>query len=195
MINNYTKHKSNLQRTIKVIPIGGPAQNGKDTTGGKLKAQLEAAGYRVLLIHHADLLKDMARSIFGWDGQKDEKGRQLLQFMGTDVVRKKRPDFWVEHILSVLDLFDNEWDYVIIPDSRFPNEIDAYKETGYNTTYIRVVRPNFVSPLTPEQLAHPSETALNDYIPDILVENDGSLEDLDVKVSEIVKTLVGKENK
>lgn len=191
MSNLYTKHMENNTRKTVVIPVGGPAQNGKDTIGGKLEKYFTAAGKNVLVIHHADLLKYMAKSMFGWDGQKDEKGRQLLQYMGTDVVRKKRPDFWVEHILSLLDLFDGDWDYVIIPDSRFPNEIDAYKEAGYPTTYIRIVRPNFVSPLTPEQLNHPSETALNNYEPDILVTNDGTLEDLDIKAEEIVKILTG----
>ncbi len=191
MSNLYTKHMENITRKTVVIPVGGPAQNGKDTIGGKLEKCFTAAGKNVLVIHHADLLKYMAKSMFGWDGQKDEKGRQLLQYMGTDVVRKKRPDFWVEHILSLLDLFDGDWDYVIIPDSRFPNEIDAYKEAGYKTTYIRIVRPNFVSPLTPEQLNHPSETALNDYEPDILVINDGTLEDLDIKAEEIVTILTG----
>lgn len=190
-MKTYTKHLENITRKTVVIPVGGPAQNGKDTIGGKLSATLTNMGKKVLVIHHADLLKYMAKSMFGWDGQKDERGRHLLQYMGTDVVRKQRPDFWVEHILSILDLFNGDWDYVIIPDSRFPNEIDAYKEAGYNTTYIRIVRPNFVSPLTPEQLKHPSETALNDYVPDILVQNDGSLEDLDVKVLEIANKLVG----
>lgn len=187
----YTNHMTKLPRKTVVIPVGGPAQNGKDTIGGKLEAALTSLGKKVLVIHHADLLKYMAKSMFGWDGQKDEKGRHLLQYMGTDVVRKKRPDFWVEHILSLLDLFDGDWDFVIIPDSRFPNEIDAYKEAGYPTTYIRIVRSNFVSPLTPEQLKHPSETALNDYIPDILIQNEGTLEDLDVKAMEIAKNLVG----
>jgi hypothetical protein len=192
-MNIYTNHLANTPRKTTVVTIGGPAQNGKDTTAGILKARLEQPDMnkKVLLIHHADLLKDMAKSLFGWDGKKDEKGRTLLQYMGTDVVRKKRPDYWVEHILSLLDLFDEEWDFVLIPDSRFPNEIDAYKDAGYNTRYVRVVRPGYDNGLTPEQLAHPSETALNNYPTDIVVVNDGNLEQLTIKVDSLAKELVG----
>ena len=42
-------------------------------------------------------------------------------------------------------------------------------------THMRVIRQNFVSPLTPEQQNHPSETALDHVTPDFLIVNDGTL--------------------
>lgn len=163
---------------MRVIAISGKAQNGKDTTAGYLKCALESDGYRVLVTHYADLLKYMCKQYFGWGGQKDDAGRQILQYVGTDVIRNKRPDFWVDFVISVIDLFPDEWDYVLIPDCRFPNEIERLKSSGLDTTHIRVRRSNFISPLTAEQQMHPSETALDNVKPDYYIENKGSLNEL-----------------
>ena len=67
---------------------------------------------------------------------------------------------------------------MLIPDCRFPNEIDYLKEAGLDTVNLRVVRKDFKSPLTTEQQAHPSETALDDVEPDYYITNNGSLTDL-----------------
>ena len=128
--------------------------------------------------HYADLLKYICKQFFGWDGQKDDAGRHILQYVGTDIIRQKRPDYWVGFVTSILELFPNEWDYVLIPDCRFPNEIDYLKEAGMDTVNLRVVRKDFKSPLTPEQQAHPSETALDDVEPDYYITNNGSMTDL-----------------
>ena len=53
----------------------------------------------------------------------------------------------------------------------------------FDTIYIRVERPNFVSRLTKEQLNHPSELALDDYAPDYKIINDSSKSELLAKVS------------
>ena len=167
---------------MKVIAISGHAQNGKDTVAGIMERYLKEHGSSVLITHYADLVKYICKTIFGWDGKKDESGRQLLQYVGTDVVRRKAPDFWVDFIVAVLTLFDGNWDYVLIPDTRFPNEIDKLKSKGFDVCHLRVVRPNFVSPLTPEQQAHPSETALDNIAPDFTVVNDGTLDDLNARI-------------
>ena len=155
----------------KFICIGGKAQNGKDTSAGMLKDSLESRGYKVLITHYADLLKYMCKTFFGWNGEKDDYGRTLLQKVGTEGVRSQKPDFWVDFVLDVVTLFPNEWDYVIIPDARFPNEIDRIKDRGYEMVYIKVRRENFVSPLSEEQQHHPSEIALDGVIPDITIYN------------------------
>lgn len=123
-------------------------------------------------------------AFFGWDGKKNEKGRTLLQKVGTDAIRAQRPDYWVSFITDVMELFPEEWDYVLIPDCRFPNEVDYVKDAGFDTIHLRVVRKNFVSPLTPEQQIHPSETALDNVEADYYITNDGSLKDLQNSVVE-----------
>lgn len=167
---------------MRVVCISGKAQHGKDTTAGMIKNELESRGKKVLVTHYADLLKYICRSFFGWNGEKDEAGRQLLQYVGTDVVRKQRPDFWVDFISSVLKLFPGHWDYVLIPDCRFPNEIDAMKKQGFDVIGLRIKRLGFKSPLTEEQQNHPSETALDNYPMDYKIINNGTLGDLEAAV-------------
>lgn len=172
---------------MKILAISGHAKNGKDTVAGLLRVALKADGNRVLVAHYADLLKYICRTFFDWDGNKDEKGRHILQYVGTDVIRKQAPDFWVDFISSVLTYFNENWDWVLIPDSRFPNEIDKLASNGFDVTHIRVVRPNFKSPLTEEQQKHPSETALDDVEPDFYIYNEGSIEDLETKIKVWIK--------
>lgn len=176
---------------MKVICISGKARHGKDTLAGMLNEQLAAKGFRVLTTHFGDLVKYICEKFFNWDGAKDEKGRTLLQYVGTDVVRKQCPNYWTDFIVSVLELFPNEWDYVLIPDCRFPNEVECFIEHGMDTTLIRINRPNFVSNLTPEQLKHPSETAMDDYPPNLYVINDGTLEDLSDSIKDILAFIGG----
>lgn len=170
---------------MKVVLISGHAQNGKDACANIIKGCLVRSGKKVLVCHYGDLLKYICKTFFEWDGLKDNRGRTLLQYVGTDVIRAKREDYWVDFITGILGLFQNEWDYVLIPDTRFPNEVERMKEQ-FDTTHIRVERKHFKSPLSLEQQSHPSETALDSCVPDVLVQNDGSLEDLHKKIEEMI---------
>lgn len=163
---------------MKVIAVSGHARHGKDTVANILQKQLQEDGNRVLITHYADLLKYICTTFFGWNGEKDETGRTLLQYVGTDVVRKKNPDYWVDFVADILNYFEDQWDYVVIPDTRFPNEFNRLKERGLDAVHLRIVRPDFASPLTKEQQEHPSETALDDVKPDFYIVNDSDLKTL-----------------
>lgn len=173
---------------MKIFCISGKAQHGKDTTANFMCEALEEKGKSVLIFHYADLLKYIAKQYFGWDGVKDENGRKLLQELGTDVIRKKNPDYWVMFAVGFLRLFIDRWDYVLIPDCRFPNEINVLKEAGFDVTHIRVKRPNFDNGLTPEQQWHPSEIALDNIKADQIITNAGTLNDLK-ELMDLVMTL------
>lgn len=159
------------QPSPTIICISGKAQNGKDTSAAIFKTELEKLNKKVLIVHYADYLKFICANYFGWNGKKDVEGRALLQKVGTDIVRKKVPDFWVDSFISVINLFPGEWDYIIIPDTRFPNEINKLKSNLFKTIHVRVKRENFNSPLTKEQQMHPSETALDKTKHDYLITN------------------------
>ena len=174
---------------MKVICISGKAQNGKDTTASFMKQALEAKGQRVLIAHFGDLVKYICKTFFGWDGQKDERGRTLLQYVGTDKIRAVSPDYWVDFIVNILTIFKDEWDYVLIPDCRFPNEYEIFPHYGFDTVLLRVERPDFDSPLTPEQQAHRSETALDDYPYDYTIVNNENLIDLRLSIDTVLEIL------
>lgn len=171
---------------MKVILISGKAQNGKDTAASILHSSLTNDGKKVLITHYADLLKFICKNYFGWDGQKDEKGRQMLQYVGTDVIRVKDPTLWVDFVAKMLKYFHSNWDYVIIPDCRFPNEITVMSD-AFDTVHLRVTREDFESPLTEEQLKHPSETALDNVEPDYYIPNNGTIKDLESTIIKWIK--------
>lgn len=179
---------------MRVYCISGKARHGKDTVGKFIQEAISERGLisrDALLIHNADLLKFICEKFFGWDGKKDERGRSLLQTVGTDVVRKKNPDFWVDFLINVIKLFDPDmWTDVIIPDCRFPNEIRRWKEeySYFDVVHIRVERPECApDQLTAEQMRHSSETALDGYPADHVIVNDGTPEDLRAKVYKILE--------
>lgn len=158
-----------------VILLSGKAQSGKDFIANIMKQQFEENGNKVLVTHYADLLKYILKTFFNWDGKKDKHGRHLLQYVGTDVIRKKMPDYWVNFISQMISFFPNEWNYILIPDARFPNEIEVIqKNPDVNVITIRIHRPNYKSKLTEEQQQHPSETSLDEYGFDYYVTNDGT---------------------
>ena len=135
---------------MKVITISAKAKSGKDFCANLIKQKLETRGNKVLITHYADLLKYICKTFFNWDGKKNMEGRTLLQYVGTDVIRQKNPDYWVNFLIGIFNLFPDEWDYVLIPDTRFPNENNLLKEY-YDVTTVRVTRPNYDNGLTEEQ--------------------------------------------
>ena len=162
---------------MRVILISGSARFGKDSTAFMMKELLEKQKKKVLIIHYADNLKLFAKNYFGWSGQKDRKGRELLQWLGTDVIRKNYEDTWVDMVVALLKGIKTLYDYIIIPDVRFPNEIDRMRD-NFDCITVRVIRPNFDNGLTEEQRKHPSETALDNYPMEYELINDGDLEKL-----------------
>ena len=165
---------------MRVVCISGKARHGKDTFAEYLRGNLEAGGNRVLIIHYADQLKFICEKYFGWDGKKDERGRSILQRVGTETARAIDPYIWIKYVDLFLGIFGRQFDYVLIPDCRFPNEID-WLRGKYETLSVDISRGgSFDNGLTDEQKNHPSETALDDYKDfDIFVFNSSGLRELD----------------
>ena len=172
----------------KIILISGKAENGKTTAAKQMKKVFESRGYRAVITRYAKYLKEIAKDYCGWDGNKDEKGRKLLQELGTDIIRNKlnKPDFHVGRICEDIEVCADYVDYVIIDDTRFPNEIyyplakfgkdkivtykvnriELVDADSYENTLSEVEQNNmrpYQNSLTPEQRKHPTETALDDY--------------------------------
>ena len=174
---------------MKVILISGKATCGKDTFANLLENELSFQDKKVLICHFADLVKYIATKFFNWNGEKDEYGRTLLQHIGTENVRSIYPNFWVDFIVDILKVFNGSWDYVLIPDTRFPNEIDIPIARGLNAISVRIERPNHISDLTDEQLNHSSETALDKYKFNYHIENSGDVNDLRNTAKDLIEML------
>ena len=139
-----------------IIGICGLIGSGKGTVADTL-----VGTHNFKKISFADRLKDGVAAIFGWDRdalegdtdesrywreQKDqywssETGREItprlvLQEFGTDCMRNGFYDgIWVSMVKQ--DIINNPETNWVIPDVRFPNEIDMIKSVGGEVWQIR----------------------------------------------------------
>lgn len=158
---------------MKLIALCGAAGAGKDTVADMLP-------YPKLAF--ADLLYDEVALDFGVEVSmlKDRRNketpqkwlgslspREALQLWG-DYRRDVDPDYFVKAMEARLC---NESRYVIT-DVRFKNEADMVRSLG--GLIIQVVRPGVSAGHT----GHASDTAGDEFYPDGIICNDGSLEDL-----------------
>ena len=103
-------------------------------------------------------------------GKKIINVRQMLQFIGTDLIRKYDNDWHVKKIRSIISNHDDV-NYVI-DDVRFPNEKTMVEEMGGKCWY--VIRPNLK-----EVSHHASEESLkSECFGDNVIINDDTLEAL-----------------
>lgn len=118
----------------------------------------------VKLYHFADYLKAICvdlfdlthEQVYGTDDQKNtatpygKTARDFLQYFGTDVMRNIKDTVWVDYTIS--KILKDKSELALIPDVRFPNEVDAIHEAG--GIVIRLTRDTKSSD-------HPCETALD----------------------------------
>lgn len=90
--------------------------------------------------------------------------RQLLQFIGTDLIRKYNVNW---HVNKIREMIDPKKNY-IIDDVRFPNELNLIRELGGDCWFI--IRPKIDNVSN-----HESETALTwrDFGNKIIINDDG----------------------
>lgn len=176
---------------MRIVCLCAKAQHGKDFAASILKEKLEQQGKKVLIIHFADYLKFISREYFGWDGNKDEKGRTILQQIGTEKIRTRDPDFHVGILTRFIKVFAEDYDYFLISDCRFSNEIEYPRDKKLNVISLHIERLNFENSLTPEQRQHRSEIALDNFKFDYYLESESGREAMEIEVDKFVDFLIG----
>jgi len=172
---------------MQIILLSAKAQNGKSETAKIIKNKLEVKNNKVLITAYGNLVKFVCDKFFNSDGQKNEYNRSLWQRVGTDIIRKQNPNYWVDFIIDIVSMFPNEWDYIIIDDCRFENELRRWDRDGWNTTTVRINRLNFENNLTYDQKNHPSETELDNYHFDYVINAESGLNKLEVEVDKFLE--------
>lgn len=148
---------------MKILVISGKAGSGKDFLAEHIKQVYEKVyGWKVASIAFADPLKMVARGVYGWNGEKGENGRNLLQTLGTDIVHENNQLCWTNCIINILHGLRTEFDLFIIPDARFSHEIDHLKDELPDADII-TIRVEGKTSLKDDRAFHPSETSLDDY--------------------------------
>lgn len=162
-----------------MVLISGKAQHGKDTFAdglAKFVSRMRCGKSTFVKMSFAAGIKDLAYSL-GWNGEKDEKGRALLQTIGNGA-RQYDENIWVKNLIAKLDVLDDNLrpPFVAVSDCRHENEITYVKDWGEKNGYavytVRITRPDFDNGLTEAAKAHVSEVALDAHDFDLFLRND-----------------------
>jgi len=183
----------------RIIAFTGNARHGKDTCAAHLVRRYNYARFSL-----ASPLKAAACAMFAWspwqiESRKDEidpeygiSPRQVMQALGTDfgqyLLKKNYPEFarvtgrklWVKALLARA----KDEPLVVISDLCFPHEAEEIHKQG--GIVIRVWRPGY-----PVDKSHESEAAVCRVSEDFLASNDGTIEELERQLDEIMLQLLG----
>jgi hypothetical protein len=181
-----------------IILLHGPMGSGKSTLAAALHEQCAVIGRFYTVLPFAKPLKDVAKYM-GWNGEKDEKGRRLLQLIGTECGRKCiDPEIWVKKWLKAVEGASLDHDVVVCDDLRFHNEYQVAKTLvnhkvitiklkgrGYQVKgWWRKLIWNIKRWLG---LLHLSEMPLPDSLFDVILDNSKDLSMLDLFAASTIK--------
>jgi len=186
---------------MKIIGLGAYSRVGKDTTADLIVKKCQNLGLTAKKLPLAWKLKQICRDLYAWDGMQDpefydtpngEKYRdiklptlnmtpvEVWVAMGTPAIRACVYQMtWVDYILKT----DHGVDVLIVPDVRFPNEVEAFH--NHNAKLVKVVREGY---------------GPRDTVPDqALIGYDGwdlwiggTMRDLDIYATEITNWCTGR---
>ena len=181
-----------------ITMVSGRAGEGK-TTFAKYCQDILVADHQIssAIVPFARMVKETAL-FMGWDGEKDEKGRRLLQDIGN-TGRTFDIDLWARHAVDFIKQHPAEFEYVFVDDWRFPNEGNFLQEHYWPTVTVRVRRPKEYHTLLNSPLYNDiSEISLpeNDEYYDIIIQNDSTSQMLEEKARQFVEeTLIERGKK
>lgn len=182
----------------KIIAICGRKRSGKDTVANHL---CKLFGYKNVKI--SDQLKIVVKQLFNFTDNQvelDEKEsidirwgvspRQAMQFFGTEImqyeIQKLIPNigrlFWIRSFIERHIKTINENDRFIISDMRFLHEYEELKK--YNIFVITIERDHVCDHVCD----HASEREYLDIPANLIIHNDGTLEELLIKIDNTLST-------
>ena len=177
-----------------IIGLSGYAQSGKDTVANILVSKYEfervafADAIRSILWEMNPIVKDSGFTLqgvvnaYGWDKAKImfPEIRRLLQELGVSSRASLDEDVWVNAVLRKVN--DKTKKYVI-SDVRFENEAAIIKQMdGY---LWRVKRPGIEA-----VNGHVSESEMDGYKVDQILNNGGTIEELELLVQQRMDALI-----
>jgi len=150
------------------ITFAGKTRSGKTTSANYL---LRTYGF--IKISFTGKLIEFAHEFFPERFEKGEKPQELIQAL-REKLREIDSDVWVKYVTRKIETLPKDAD-IVIDDLHFPNEYEAVKSLGF-----LVVR------LDPNE----------DGLPyDVLLENDGKVEDLYHKLDALIRLLIAQKQK
>lgn len=193
---------SQFYKPLPDIGLFAKMRSGKD----EVFKILERMGFDVERVAFGDVMKESFFERFPHI-PKEPKPTKLLQQYGQ-AMREIDPDVWVRPTMNRkqlrADILSNAGLKVptfVFTDIRQPNEYQAVKDSGAFMVKIetplelRVKRMlELGETVTPEVLEAPTELYIDTFEPDFVIYNDGTLEDLQKQVIEMIYKIQEKRN-
>ena len=159
-----------------IIIINGTGGAGKDTF---VSFCSEVTG--VLNVSTVDKVKEAAKILVGWNGEKDEVSRKLL--VDLKQLSVDYNDAPTKYICSMAEEFKDSENNLMFVHIREAVEIEKAKKL-LNAKTLLITNPR-VKLIT----SNDSDGKVNEYNYDYYIVNDGTLDDLKYKASKFVEEL------
>ncbi len=185
-----------------LIAISGKAHSGKSTARKILMELIEQRypDYLAIKLSFADKLKDIAKELFGWDGDKEmyyymdnintpvpDRGRQLLINIGQ-LMRSIRANVWADYVMGTIkdyQEYSTTSNIFIVDDLRFRNELGVLEKFDGDFIKLKIERDSSLD------INDVSEKDLgNEKDWDVIITNDGNEEDLTERLKELLEHFV-----
>lgn len=172
---------------LRIVVVNGRPGSGKTTFEYIIKKKMSAF---CEMRSTVDLVKEIAMFYAGWDGNKDLKSRKFLsdlkdlltQFNNVpfnDIVRYK--DIWEDDMERYGVI---ERPHVLLVDSREPEEIQKFKDE-LDAVAVLIRRADVDN----QETSNHADANVFDFDYDWIIENNGSLEDLEQKTVDFLDLL------
>ena len=173
-----------------IILVSGKSNSGKGEVSKKLEQLLKSKNKHVIRCSLSTYIRELTKNDFYWNGIDTLESRI---FMGE--VYRVGTDFYSHHMARRvwerdIEPFANKDTIAIIESFRekvnYDYFVELWKEKIINDIItIRVVRPSFNAIQDEEFENHVSESDLDDFEFDYVIENSGTVEELDEKLKEL----------
>lgn len=177
-----------------IFVINGSNSSGKDTfvdIASSLSSELNID--EVVHISSVDVIKKMAKR-YGWDENKDEKGRKLLADL---------KEAWDNYnSLTQIDIFTRTKRWIISKNSFLKPRflfVDIREPTKIKT-YIDSIEKYYgdcvctgtilIKQTRTEAASNPADQGVNNFKYDIIIDNDGTIDELKDKCRSFLESLI-----
>ena len=153
-----------INKNPKIFILSGKAKSGKNYVADIISDYYKNS----IQISYAYYLKQYVKKITNWDGEEATKPRDLLQSLGIDLIKKIDKELLIRRVMEDIKVYSYFFDVIIVTDARLKEEIDIPKKL-FKCVTIRINGKD--NDLTLEQKNHITETDLDDYKFDYVINN------------------------